>query len=282
MEANPISLPAVAAPRQGDPARAAVGARVSRVAAAALWRALPLLPPALVLLAWQVIAAHRWIAPQILPPPAVVLDTLVTLVADGELWPHLRVSLQRVALGYGLAAVVGLAGGALLGLSRIAEAALTPLFKVYAQTPVIAWMPFGILLLGIEERLLVALIASAAVVPVLAGTHEGVRNISPAHLEVGRVYGYSGWRLLRRVVVPAALPQILVGLRFALNQAWLTLVAAELVGTTEGVGYLIVESRELFQLDVVLAAILVLGLAGILLEALFSRVEASLPAGSRK
>jgi sulfonate transport system permease protein len=243
---------------------------------ALLHRALPWLFPAALLGLWQVASARAWVAPQILPAPGVVLATLRTLVASGELWQHLRPSLVRVALGFGLAALLGLLGGALLGLSRRAGAVALPLLRAYAQVPVIAWMPLGILLLGIEERLLVALIASAALGPVLLNTYEGVRGVPTQLLEVARVYGYRGPRLLRRVVAPAALPPVFVGLRYGLSQAWLTLVAAELVGTTEGMGYLLVEARELFQLDVVLAAILVLGLTGVLLDGALSRIESRL------
>ena len=253
-------------------------ARAWRVPAAALRAAVPvpLLVPAALLAAWQLASSRGWVAEQILPSPASVAETLVTLARSGELWGHLRASLSRVAAGYALAAGAGLAGGALLGLSRTAEAALGTIFKAYAQTPVIAWVPLGILVFGIEDRLLVALIAMAAVVPVLLGAWHGVRGVPPAWLEVARVYGLSGWRLALRVVAPAALPQALTGLRYGLNQAWLTLVAAELVGTTEGLGYLIVEARELFQLDVVLAAIAVLGATGLVLDRLFSSLESRL------
>lgn len=233
----------------------------------------PLLLPAALLALWQAAAARGWVAEQILPAPRVVAETLLALARSGELWQHLRASLLRVGLGFALAAVIGLVGGALLGASRLAEAALGALFKAYAQTPVIAWVPFGILLLGIEDRLLVALVASAAVVPVLLNAWKAVRGVSPQLLEVGHVFGITGWRLVLRVILPAALPQALTGLRYGFSQAWLTLVAAELIGTTEGMGYLIVEARELFQLDVVLAAILVLGASGVLLDLLFTLLE---------
>jgi sulfonate transport system permease protein len=229
--------------------------------------------PVALLGAWQLAASRGWVAAQILPAPATVLEALLDLARSGDLWLHLRASLTRVAAGFGLAAAAGLALGALLGLSRLAEGALGTLFKAYAQTPVIAWVPLGILVFGIEDRLLVALVASAAVVPVLLGTWKGVRAVPLEYLEVARAYGYRGPRLLLRVIAPAAAPQALTGLRYGFNQAWLTLVAAELVGTTEGLGYLIVEARELFQLDVVLAVVLVLGAVGVLLDRLFALVE---------
>ena len=238
-------------------------------------RPLPWLFPAAVLGLWALASARSWVAPQILPAPSLVLKTALGMLRSGELWANLRPSLTRVSLGFGCAAIIGVGAGALLGLSRAASAVVTPVFRAYAQIPVIAWVPLGILLLGIEEQLLVALIASAAVVPVILNTHKGVQGISPQLVEVARVFGHRGPRLLW-VVAPAALPSVLAGLRFGLAQAWLTLVAAELIGTTEGMGYLIVEARELFQLDVVLAAIAVLGLTGVLLDRLFAVIEARL------
>lgn len=242
------------------------------------WLSLPLpaLLPAAGLALWAVASARAWVAPQILPAPRVVLETLTALLRTGELWEHLGPSLARVGLGYAAAAAVGLGGGALLGLSPTAGALVTPLFRAYAHIPVIAWVPVGILLLGIEEPLTVTLVASAAVVPVLASTAAGIRGVSPQLLEVARIYRYRGPRLILRVVAPAALPPVFAGLRQGLSQAWLTLVASELVGTTAGMGYLIVESRELFQLDVVFAALLVLGATGLALDRALSFLESRL------
>ena len=270
---NLLSPPAWA-PALGPVALRPAGRRARR-ARDWIHRPLPWLFPAALLGLWVLASARAWVAPQILPAPALVLKTALGMCKSGELWANLRPSLTRVALGFGCAAIIGVGAGALLGLSRTASAVATPIFRAYAQIPVIAWVPLGILLLGIEERLLVALIASAAVVPVLLNTHKGVEGISPQLVEVARVYGHRGPRLLW-VVAPAALPSVLAGLRFGLAQAWLTLVAAELIGTTEGMGYLIVEARELFQLDVVLAAIGVLGLTGVLLDRLFAVIEGRL------
>ncbi len=273
---NLLSRPAWAAAlaRLADPQPS--GPRSGRAGLAWLQLPLPWLFPAAVLALWAVASSHGWVAPQILPAPAVVFDTFRSLLRSGELWDNLRPSLTRVALGFGLAAILGVVGGALLGLSRTASAVVTPVFRAYAQIPVIAWVPLGILLFGIEEKLLVALIASAAVVPVLLSTYKGVRGISPQYLEVAQVYGYRGPRLLLKVVAPAALPPVFVGLRYGLSQAWLTLVAAELIGTTEGMGYLIVQARELFQLDVVLAAIAVLAVTGLLLDRALCLLESRL------
>jgi len=236
-------------------------------------RGAPLLVPLALLILWQVAAARGWLAEQILPAPSLVLQSLAGLAASGELWEHARGSLLRVGTGFGIAAVLGVSLGALLGASRRAEAYVLPTFEVYAQTPVIAWIPIGILLFGISGKLAVFLICIAALVPVVMNTFKGARHIPPAYLELARVYGLSRWRLFSRVVAPAALPSIVLGLRMGLSQAWLTLVAAELVGIERGLGVLIVESRNLFQLDIVLGVIVLLGLAGFILDKSFVMLE---------
>ncbi|MCC4116859.1 ABC transporter permease [Aromatoleum toluclasticum] len=243
----------------------------------ALWGAtLPLLLPAALLLLWHVAAREAWIAEQILPAPGIVFGTFRDLAASGELAAHLAASLARVGQAYAIAAVAGIALGAVLGVSRRAEAFIAPLFEAYAQTPVIAWVPVGLMLFGISDRLAVALIVIAAVVPVTLNTFKGVRYIPPQFFELARVYRFTPLQTARRVIAPAALPQIFVGLRYGLTQAWLTLVIAELIGAEEGLGGLIVQARNLMQIDVVLVAILVLGIGGLALDKLFSLIEARL------
>lgn len=232
-----------------------------------------LIVPALLVLLWQIAASHGWVSPQILPAPVVVYQSFTDLLASGELQEHLLGSLGRVGIAFGIAGIFGIALGTLLGISRAAEAYIAPLFKGYAQTPVIAWIPIGLLLFGITEKLAVALITIAAVVPVVLNTYKGVRYIPPAYFELARIYHFTRMQTLTRIIAPAALPSIIEGLRYGLTQAWLTLVAAELVGIDRGIGALIVEARNLFQLDIVLVAILVLAIVGFALDRAFSMIE---------
>lgn len=232
-----------------------------------------LLFPLALLALWQIAADRGWVAEQILPAPAVVYASFEDLVNSGEGSEHLLGSLQRVGFAYAIAASVGITFGLLLGLSRRAEIYAAPLFEAYAQTPVIAWIPIGLLLFGISEALAVALIGIAAFVPIAMNTYQGVRHIPPTYFEVARVYGFRHRQLLLQVVLPAALPPIFVGLRYGLTQAWLTLVAAEMIGVEKGLGALIVQARNLFQLDIVLVVIIVLGLVGLVLDRLFVLVE---------
>lgn len=244
----------------------------ARLRSILLWP-VSLVVPLLLLWVWQLAASHGWVAEQTLPAPGVVWQALQDLWASGELQDNLLASLWRVARSWALAAVVGGVLGAWLGQSRRAEAYIAPLFNVYAQTPVVAWVPIGLLLFGISETLPLFLITIAAVVPILMNTWKGVRSIPPAWLEVAQVYGFSRWQTLRRLIWPAALPAVFVGLRYGLTQAWLTLIIAEMVGIELGVGSLIVQARNLFQIDIVVAMILVLGLVGLLLDKLFALLE---------
>jgi|SRR5450830_93075 len=234
---------------------------------------IPFIFPLVLLGLWQLASDKGWIAEQILPAPAVVYQSFLDLIDSGVLLEHLIGSLTRVGIAFVIASILGVGLGIFLGISRRAEAYIAPLFEVYAQTPVIAWIPIGLLLFGISEKLAVALITIAAIVPIIMNTYKGVRYISKNYLEIGNVYAFTRWQTIFLIVIPAALPSIFNGLRYGLTQAWLTLVAAELVGIDRGIGAMIVEARNLFQLDIVLVAIITLGIVGLVLDKLFVLVE---------
>jgi sulfonate transport system permease protein len=268
-----VAIPHRSTPVRAESTRAGISPLRRNLLRGVLSLVLPLLVPVLLLGAWQWAAQRGYIAEQILPAPAVVFASFMELVRSGELWQHLQGSLARVGKAYAFAAIVGVALGTLLGSSKRAVAYIAPTFEVYAQTPVIAWIPIALMLFGISETFAVVLSAIATLVPVVTNTWKGVRNIPLQYLEVARTYRLGRWQTFRTVIVPAALPQILVGLRYGLTQAWLTLVAAELVGIDEGIGALIVQARNLFQLDVVLVGILTLGVVGLLLDRVFVLLE---------
>jgi sulfonate transport system permease protein len=224
-----------------------------------------LLPAALVGL-WALASARGWVAPQILPEPAVVAATLLDQVRSGELVGHLLISLGRVASGFLLGGALGLALGAVMGLSRRAEEYIGPLFIAFSQVPVLGWVPLAMMVLGIGESLKVVLIASAALVPVALNTLHGIRSVPAAYRDVACAFRFTRLQLLRRVVLPGAVPSIFVGVRYGLSQAWLSLVTVELLASSEGLGFLLVWGRQLFQLDLVLSAIVVVGMVGLLLD----------------
>ena len=229
--------------------------------------------PLAVLALWWLAAQNEWIAPQVLPSPEAVALTLAESARSGELWAHLQVSLLRVLGGFG----VGLAGGLLLGvamgLSPTVKDYLYPTFKAFSQVPVLGWLPLLMLLVGIDEALKIILISKAALVPIALNTYKGIQGVPTRYIEVGRVLRFSRWQMLSRVVFPAALAPIWNGVRYGLTHAWLALVVVELLASSEGLGYMIVFGRQLFQLDVVLAAVVVVGAVGVLLDKLLALVE---------
>ncbi len=211
-----------------------------------------------------------------LPPPAFVWDTLRDLATSGDLWLNTRASLQRVLVGFALGSLLGLLLGTAMGLSRRLEAYVLPTFNALVQIPVLAWLPFVLLIVGIGEPLKYILIAKAALVPVTLNTLQGFRQASPALREVARVYGYSRRQEVLEVVVPLALPTLFTGLRLGFTKAWLSLVVVELVASSEGLGYLIVYGRQLFQLDLVMAAVIVVGAIGYAIDRLLDWAETRL------
>lgn len=240
--------------------------------------------PSILLLAWAVASKKQWIAPQILPAPAAVAQTLLDQVKTGELFINFGISLARVAGGFALGGLIGVGVGVAMGLSRRVEQYLLPLFNAISQVPVLGWLPLAMMVLGIGESLKVVIIAHAALVPIAVNTLQGIRNVPQNYLDVARTFKFTNRQLLRKVVFPASVPSVFVGVRYGLTQAWLSLVTVELLASSEGLGFLIVWGRQLFQLDLVLAAIIVVGVVGLLLDKGLERIEARLlrwrPTGS--
>jgi sulfonate transport system permease protein len=238
--------------------------------------ALAWLVPLCLLAAWSVASGRQLIAPQILPPPALVKDTLLDLARSGDLLRHGAVSLARVGAGFLLGSVLGVALGTAMGVSRRFEQYVAPLWSAFTQVPVLGWIPLLMMVLGIGEALKVVLLMLAVVVPLAVNTASGIRAVPAAYVEVARALRFSRLQLLRRVVVPAALPAVFTGARHGLTQAWLALVTVELLASSEGLGFMIVWGRQLFQLDLVLAAIVLVGLVGLLFDRGLAVVEGRL------
>jgi sulfonate transport system permease protein len=232
--------------------------------------------PAVLVVVWGFAAKRELIPPQILPPPATVLQTLLEHVQSGELFKNFAISLGRVAGGFALGGVLGVGVGVAMGLSRRVEQYLFPLFNAISQVPVLGWLPLAMMVLGIGEALKIVIIAHASLVPIALNTLKGIRNVPRAYIDVAKTFEYSRAQLLRKVIFPASVPSVFVGIRYGLTQAWLSLVTVELLASSEGLGFMIVWGRQLFQLDLVLAAIIVVGVVGLCLDKGLERLEASL------
>lgn len=254
--AEPVDAPAAS---RAAGAATGPGRTGNSQARAPRWLGL-LLPLALLALAEALVRAG-WVAPHLLPPPSAIVLTLGELIGRG-LAEHLLASTLRVGAGFALGAGLAVALGALVGLSPRAEALLDPGFQALRAIPSLAWVPLLLLWLGIDEGSKVTLIAIGAFFPVYMGVASGLRDVDRKLVEVARMSGLRGVALVRRVLLPAAQPALLTGLRNGLSLAWMFMVAAELIAATRGLGYLLTDGRETGRADIVLAAIVLLALLG--------------------
>lgn len=232
--------------------------------------------PLLILLAWYLANVYGWVPDQVLPAPLQVWTTLSDLFVSGELLANLKISALRVLYGFFVGGTIGFALGVALGMSPTFNAYVYPSFKVFSQVPVIGWLPLLMLLVGIDEGLKILLIAKATLVPMAVNTCQGIQAVANRYVEVAKVFRLSKIQLLARVVLPSATPQIWNGFRAGFTHAWLALVVVELLASSEGIGFMIVYGRQLFQLDIVLAAVVVVGILGYLIDKVLSWSEAYL------
>ncbi|WP_455913750.1 ABC transporter permease [Pseudomonas syringae] len=241
--------------------------------------ALAWLLPIVLLGLWYLGTERGWLSEQVLPPPAFVYQTLGDLVSSGDLWLNASASLQRVLVGFMIGSALGITLGLAMGLSKTVEDYLLPTFNALVQIPVLGWMPFALLLFGIGEPLKYVLIAHAALVPVTLCTLQAFHEVPKRLLEVGRAYGFSQRQIVTDIVLPSAVAPIFTGLRLGFTKAWLSLVVVELLASSEGLGYLIAYGRQLFQLDLVMAAVVVVGTLGLLIDRGFEFIERRLNRG---
>jgi len=257
---RPLAAPPAPA-RKVAPAKGSAvqpgAARRPVLAALAPWA----LPAALVAF-WQVAAHAGWLSSRILPEPWQVLTAFWSLAESGELWTHLRTSLWRAAVGFGIGAGLGLLLGLLNGSSRRAETLLDTTLQMIRNIPALALIPLVILWFGIDETAKLFLLAVGVFFPVYLNTFHGIRSADQGLIEMARSYGLSGWALHRDVILPAALPSILVGVRFSLGLVWVLLIVAETISAQSGIGYMTMNAREFLQTDVVLVGILLYALLG--------------------
>ena len=228
--------------------------------------AVPLTGVAVLGAAWQLAAASgRWSADQ-LPGPRAVLAAARELWRDGALLVHVEASLSRFALAYAMAVAAALPLGLLLGLRPGWWRGVDPLVQVLRPISPVAWFPLAVLWLGIGNLPAVAVIFVAAFYPVLLATVGAVRRVDPLYLLVARNFGTSERCLVTKVIVPAAFPQIAMGLRLAVGTAWVYLVAGEMLGARTGLGFLVVDARNFLRTDLLLVAMIVVGVLGFAID----------------
>lgn len=232
----------------------------------------PLLAATFLLGCWHY--SVLWTHTHIFPAPLHVATGLDELLHKHVLWGHISSSLRRVAIGFGTAAVLGIPIGLLLGWYPAANQVVNPVMQILRPISPIAWIPVAIIFFGVGDHAAIFLIFLGAFFPIVVSCVNGVGNVPTVYRRIGRNFGFSPPQLLARVVFPAALPNIIVGLRLALGIAWLVVVAAEMVAVDSGLGYLVIDSRNSGKrYDLVVAAMLLIGVIGLLFDLAFRQLE---------
>jgi NitT/TauT family transport system permease protein len=232
----------------------------------------PVLAAAVLFALWHYLVI--WSGTKVFPAPLQVERGLVELVHKNVLWQDIGSSLQRVAIGFGAAVLLGIPLGLTFGWYPAINQVVNPVMQVLRPISPIAWIPVAIIFFGVGDKAAVFLIFLGAFFPIVVACVNGVSNVPGVYRRAGRNFGLAPGQLLARVVFPAALPQIIVGLRLALGIAWLVVVAAEMVAVDSGLGYLVIDSRNSGKrYDLVVAAMLLIGVIGLILDQGFRRLE---------
>src|SRR5262245_17373082 len=226
----------------------------------ALWRGL-VLPVALLVL-WELAGRAGWLAPNKFSSPSAIGQEMWKLAAAGELAGHIAITLYRVFAGFLIGTAVATIVGSLTGYSKMAREFLDPTIQSLRNVPSIAWVPLFILWLGIFETSKVTLIAVGIFFPIYLNLMSGIQNVDRKLVEVGRAYRLSGFRLVRRVLLPATLPAYLVGLRSGLALGWMFVIAAELMGASKGLGYLLLDGQQMGHPQTIIGSIVLFAIFG--------------------
>jgi sulfonate transport system permease protein len=223
---------------------------------------LPWVFPIVLLIVWQVICQSGLIPPKVLPSPLAVLQAGVRLTQTGELPLHLAESFKRAIVGLAIGGSIGFFFGMFNGLSRWGYSLFDSSLQMVRNIPHLAMIPLVILWFGIGEPAKLFLIVVGVFFPIYVNTLHGIRSVDPKLIEMGRVYGLSHFELFGKIILPGALPSILVGLRYALGIMWLTLIVAETIASDNGIGFMTMNARDFLQTDVVLLGILLYAALG--------------------
>lgn len=236
-------------------------------------RALTWLVPVAILVLWEVSARSGILAARLLPAPSSVALAFIASLQDGSLWANTLISGERALKGLAIGGILGFLLGMLNGLWPPAEKLLDSSMQMLRNVPHLAIIPLVILWFGIDEAAKIFLVAIGVLFPIYLNTYHGVRTVDRGLIEMGRVYGLKPAALLWRIILPGALPSILVGLRYALGIMWLTLIVAETISASSGLGYMTMNAREFMQTDIVLLGIIVYALLGKLADVATRGIE---------
>ena len=228
----------------------------------------------LILIAAWSLAVYLGDYPAVLmPPPQHIAVAIMELFVDGRLFANVIVSVRRFIIGYVLASTAAITLGIIFGWYKVLWRIAEPIVLMLKPISPLAWSPFIILWFGIGDAPAIATIAMAAFFPVLTATVKSVGNVNSSYVKVAQNFGLSRLQTLRKIVLPASFPYFVQGLRTALNASWIFLVAGELLGTTSGIGFLIIDARQILRYDLIMAGIVLIGVLGFCLDKLLTQFE---------
>lgn len=218
--------------------------------------------PILIIIVWQIIVQNGWLSTRIMPAPLDVVNAGISLAISGDLLHHFSASLQRAVLGLLIGGSIGFFLGFITGLSKIAQNLLDSTIQMIRNIPLLALVPLVVLWFGIGEVSKIFLLSMAVFFPIYLNTFHGLRSVDKDLIEMGKVYGLSRYGLFKEVILPGAMPSILVGLRMSLGYMWLFLVVAETIAANVGIGYMTMNAREFLQTDIMVLGILLYAFLG--------------------
>jgi sulfonate transport system permease protein len=229
--------------------------------------------PIAFVLIWQIGSMLGWIPANKLAPPTAILGAFWTLTVSGDLMRHLTVSLTRVSVGLFIGVTIGVQFALIVGLSRIGDDVVDPVMQMLRTLPYLGLTPLLILWFGIGESPKIALVAFASAFPVYMTLLGGIRSVDPKLIEAARIFGLRRWETIRDVILPGSLAPALVGLRYSLGAAWLSLVVSEQINADRGIGFLIMDARDFLRTDIIIVGLLIYAILGLMTDAIVRLVE---------
>lgn len=233
-----------------------------------LKRIIPWIIPIVIILIWQMVTMNEWVSTRLVPAPLTVLTSFYNLIVSGELFYHMKISLARALIGLAIGGGIGFILGIVNGLSRFSYLFTDTSLQMIRNIPNLALIPLVIVWFGIDEGAKIFLVAIGVMFPIYINTLHGIKNIDAGMIEMGRMYKLKGWKLFKEILLPGALPSIFVGLRYALGIMWITLIVAETIATSRGVGYLAMTAQQFMQSDIIIITIILYALFGKLADIL--------------
>lgn len=229
--------------------------------------------PVILIAVWEILSRTGVVPSYQLPAPSVILETILGLAADGSLWGHIGITVYRVFIGFLIGTAFAVILGGVVGFYSKAEQIFDPMIQAFRSIPSLAWVPLFILWMGIGEPSKVTMIAVGVFFPVYLNVVSGIGGVDRKLIEVGKMYGLNTFQLIKRVILPASLPSFLTGLRSGLGLGWMFVVAAELMGASTGLGYLLVLGQNTLSPETILASIVLFAIIGKLSDWILKTVE---------